>query len=158
VTRTFDGLTSRWTRPRACAASRAAAICPAIATGLFLRQGAAREQLLELGAVDVAHGDVQLAGDLAGVVDRDDVRVVDRGGEAGLAQEALAEALVLRELGGEDLQRDRPLEREVVGAEHDSHPAAADEGLQPVAGELAAQTGIGPHRAHGGGVRFTQAG
>ena len=126
--------------------------------GCFLRQRSLREQLLELGAVDVAHGDVQLAGDLAGVVDRDDVRVVDRCGQAGLAEEALAEALVLRELGGEDLQRDRPLECQVVGAVDDPHPAPADQRLEAVAGELAAHTRLGAHRAHGGGVRFTQAG
>ena len=35
----------------------------------------------EVGAVDVAHGDVQHAVGLAGFVDRDDVRVVERGGE-----------------------------------------------------------------------------
>ena len=108
--------------------------------------------------VDVAHRDVQLARDLAGVVDRDDVRVVDRGGQPGLAQEALAEALVLRELGREDLQRDRPFEREVVGAVDDPHPAPADQRLDPVAGELAARSAIRAYRAHGGGVRFTHAG
>ncbi len=111
--------------------------------GLFLRQRPRCEQLLELGALDVAHGDVQLAGDLAGVVDGDDVRVVDRGGQPRLAQEPLAEALVLGELGGEDLQRDQPLEREIVGAVDDSHPAAADQRLDSVAGKLAADPPVG---------------
>jgi hypothetical protein len=104
---------------------------------LFFRQRPFCKQLLELGAVDVAHGDVQLAGDLAGVVDGDDVRVVDRGGEAGLAQEALAEPFVFRELGSENLQRHRPFEREVVGAVDHPHPAPADQRLDPIAGELA---------------------
>ena len=109
---------------------------------LLLGQRPLREQLFELGAVDEAHRDVQLAGDLAGVVDGDDVRVVDRGGQPRLAQEALAEALVLGELGGEDLQRHRPLECEVVGAVDDAHPAAADQRFQPVAGKLAADPGV----------------
>ena len=49
-------------------------------------------------ALDVAHRQVQPAVGLAGVVDRDDVRVLERRCELGLAQEALAEALVQGEL------------------------------------------------------------
>ena len=97
-------------------------------------------------------------GDLAGVVDRDDVRVVDRRGQPRLAQEPLAEAHVLGQLRREDLQRDVAVEREVVGAVDDAHPAAAEQRLQPVAGQLRAETRIHAHRAHLGGRRFTQAG
>ena len=45
---------------------------------------------------------------LARLVDRDHVRVLDRGGEPRLAPEALAEALVGRERRGEHLERPRP--------------------------------------------------
>ena len=49
------------------------------------------QALLEVAALHVAHRDVEQVVDLAGLVDRDDVRVVDRGGQLRLAQEALAE-------------------------------------------------------------------
>lgn len=45
-------------------------------------------------AVDQAHRDVEDTLPVAGVVDRDDVRVVDRRGGPRLSNETLAEALV----------------------------------------------------------------
>ncbi len=47
---------------------------------------------------DVPHGDEQAAIDLAGLVDRNDVRVVKRGRGARLDDEPVAECLVLGEL------------------------------------------------------------
>ena len=44
VTKTFSGLRSRWTMPRACAASRPRAICVAIATALRRRERTDRER------------------------------------------------------------------------------------------------------------------
>ena len=67
----------------------------------------------QVGAVDEAHGDVELAVDLPRLVDRDHVRVVDRGGEHRLALEALAELAVAREVVGDQLQRDGPRERDL---------------------------------------------
>ena len=61
--------------------------------------------------------------------------MVERRGEPRLAQEALAEALVLGELGRDQLERDRPLEREVGRAVDDAHAAAADHLLDAVARE-----------------------
>ena len=54
------------------------------------------QERFEIGALHVAHGQIELTLVLAGVVDRNDVRVLERGGELGLGQEALAEVLVLR--------------------------------------------------------------
>ena len=68
--------------------------------------------------------------------------MVDRGGEPRLAQEALAEALVLGELGSEHLERDLAPERTVLGPVDDAHPAPPEQGLDPVAGELGADAGI----------------
>ena len=65
------------------------------------------QQRLEVGPVDVAHRDEQAPVDLAGLVDRDDVRVVEAGREPRLPQQPLAEALVLRESRGQHLERDR---------------------------------------------------
>ena len=64
---------------------------------------------------------------LADVVDRDDVRVrrEARGG-ARLALEAAAGALVLAEMGGQDLDRDGAAEQLVVGRPDGRHPAGGD--------------------------------
>ena len=97
----------------------------------------ALEELLEV-ALDVAHGDVEDAVLVARVVDRDDVRVVERRGGPRLAHEPLAEALVVCELLGQELQRDLVPEAGVLGAIDDAHPAAAEQRLDPVPGELGA--------------------
>ena len=58
------------------------------------------ETLLEVASLDVAHCDEEEIVGLAGLVDRDDVRMVDRRGELRLAEEAVAERLVLGQAGG----------------------------------------------------------
>ena len=63
------------------------------------------DQLAEIAAVDVAHRDVQHAVLGAGVIDRDDARVVDRGDQPRLEHEALASGVVVGERGVEELQR-----------------------------------------------------
>ena len=57
------------------------------------------QTLLQVAALDVAHGDVQQLAALARLVDRDDVRMVDRGRQLRLAQEAVAEGHVLGQAG-----------------------------------------------------------
>ena len=63
---------------------------------------------------------------LAGLVHRDDVGVLDRGGQPRLALEALAEHRVLRALGRDQLDRHRALERQLGGAVDDAHATAPD--------------------------------
>ena len=65
------------------------------------------QQRLQVRPFDVAHRDVENPVGIARVVDRDDVRVRDRGRSARLANEPLAEAFVLGKLRREQLQRDR---------------------------------------------------
>ena len=72
---------------------------------------------------------------LAGLVDRDHVGVVDRGGQPRLAQEPLAEALVRGQLRGQQLQRHPALQAQVLGQVDDAHAAAAEQRLDPVAGQ-----------------------
>ena len=81
----------------------------------------------EVGPLHVAHCNEQEALGLAGLVDRDHVRVVDRGSEPRLAQEPLAEALVLGQLGGEQLQRDLAAEPRCPrpGRQRSSRPGRA---------------------------------
>src|SRR5205823_12680505 len=49
------------------------------------------KQTLQVGALDQAHGDVELPGDLARVVDRDDRRVVERRREPRRSEEHTSE-------------------------------------------------------------------
>ena len=84
---TFAGLTSRWTSPCACAWPSAAQSWRAIVDRGVDR---GRRLLAQRAAGDQLHHQEEAAGLLADVVDRDDVRVVERGGGARLAQEALA--------------------------------------------------------------------
>ena len=86
ATRTLAGLTSRWTRPRAWAASSAS---PTWATSAAARPGVERsvsEERLEVGPLDEAHGDEELPVLLAGAVDGDDVRVLEAGCDPALAR------------------------------------------------------------------------
>ena len=101
-------------------------------------QRALAEHLLQVGAVDEAHRDVQLAVDLAGVVNGDDIRVLERRRQPRLAQEALPERSIRSEVRGKQLQCDVAVEREIARAVDDPHPAAADDRLDPVPGELGA--------------------
>ena len=78
------------------------------------------------------HRDEQRAVGLAGLVDRDDVRVIDRGRRPGLGDEPAPERRVRRQRRREDLQRHQPAQPLVAGPEHHRHPARADLGLQPV--------------------------
>ncbi len=89
----------------------------------------------QVRAVDVAHGDVERALVLARVVDRDHVGVIDRGGEAGLGHEALAEADVLGEVRGDQLERDGAIEIELDSAIDHAHAAAAGDADDAMTGE-----------------------
>ena len=93
----------------------------------------------EVGALDVAHGHVEHAVDVAGVEHLDGVGMVDRRGGAALRFEAGAEHRVERRVRRDQLQRDGPLQREVGGAEDHAHPAPARDRLDPMPGE------DGPH-------------
>ena len=123
--------------PAAWAASSASATW---ARRLIARCGRQRplavDQPPQVAALDQPHRDDQLAVDLARVVDRHHRRVLEPGGEAGLAQEALAEAGPVDQLAGDHLQRHRPVEAEVGGAVDDAHAAARDQLFDPVAGDL----------------------
>ena len=90
------------------------------------------QHLAQVGAGDVIHHEEQHPLVLAGVVDPDDVRVVQRRGDPHLALEPLAELLVLGQRGGEDLQRIDPVQRDIGDAVDQSHPATADEVVDPV--------------------------
>ena len=96
------------------------------------------QQRSHVAAVDEAHREVQLPVVLAGLIDRDDVRMVQGGGKARLLEEAAPEQLVPGQLGRDQLQRHRALEREVGRPVDNAHAAATDHRLDLVAGEARA--------------------
>jgi hypothetical protein len=97
-----------------------------------------------------AHGDVQLPVDLARVVDRDDVGMLQRGRQLGLGQETFLEVRELGELRSDQLDRDDPLQAQVIRPVDDTHPPAARERLDPIAEKLSPDARVrrsfGPHR------------
>ena len=97
VTRMLPGLMSRWTNPRAWAAASARAAWATIRAAGARRQGAAApEDRGQILALDELHDDERPDRVRAVVVDRDDVRVVQRRGRLGLVPEAVDEVGVAR--------------------------------------------------------------
>ena len=91
----------------------------------------APEERAEVGPVDVAHRDVEepvgvTSVDLPGVVDRDDVGVVEPCRALRLPHEPLAEARVVRQRRGKHLESHLAAEADVLGEVDDAHAAAAE--------------------------------
>jgi PAS domain S-box-containing protein len=81
----------------------------------------------EQAAGDVLHRDERRARrGRAAVEDLDDAGVLHAARGRGLVAEPALERIPGGERGLEDLDRDGPLQRGVIGAEHDTHPALAD--------------------------------
>ena len=95
----------------------------------------APQALSQIAARDPAHAQVEVAVDLSRLVDRDHIRVLERGHQPPLALEARDERPVGGERGGDQLQRDRALEPEVRGLIDDAHPAAPRLGLDAMTRE-----------------------
>jgi indolepyruvate decarboxylase len=75
---------------------------------------------------------------LAGVMNPNDVWVVQRGRGSHLASEALAELLVLAQCRVQHLQRVDPVERDVCHAIDQPHAAAADQLVDPITPDYSA--------------------
>ncbi len=103
----------------------------------------ALQDLRARAALDVLHDDVVAAVVDAGVVDLDDVGVDQLRDRQRLAPEAGDEALVVGEVLGEDLDRDRALEDAVGRLVDVRHPARAE----PVADLVAARERPGRHQS-----------
>ena len=94
----------------------------------------ALEDLAQVEPVHEAHDEVEHPVLLAGCERRDDVRLLERGGDPRFAQEPLAEALVPRELGDQDLERDL-LSLRVLGEIHGPGRAAPDQPRDAIPGD-----------------------
>jgi hypothetical protein len=90
------------------------------------------EPIPEALALDVGHGEPQPTAGLAGIVDREDVGLLEAGGEPDLSKEALG-AEAKSQLGVEHLEGDRPVVAEIAGQPDSSHAPAAELALERVA-------------------------
>jgi hypothetical protein len=70
--------------------------------------------------------------------------MVERRSRLRLAQEPIAEALVPRQVGDQELERDLAAEADVLRAVHGAHAAAPEQLLEPKAGDLASRPWVGP--------------
>src|SRR3954452_15177579 len=99
---------------------------------------------MKVGAVDVAHGQIELAVELAGRVEQDHDRVIDRRRQMRLTLEALAEARVGGAVIGDQLDRHRAVQTLVGRQIDDPHAATADQALDAPIAEIAARGEL-PH-------------
>jgi len=104
----------------ACAASSAAATCASTPRTASWSNEPDPQRATQVDALDQHHVQVQLTVDLAEVVDRHDVRVLQPGHDPRLAAEP---DLVLAVGAGQPLQRHDPVVHRVVRAVHHPHPA-----------------------------------
>lgn len=106
------------------------------------RQAARRNRLRERPALDELHDDEVLAAVFPDLVDRANVRVVERGGRAGLAQQALARGLVAAVVRRQHLQGHVAAQHHVAGAVDHPHPAGAELRVDAVMAQHAAEHGV----------------
>ena len=127
------GFTSRWTIPWPCASTSASAVWPSSVAASVASSGpVGPDALAERLAVDVLHhqpADVVLVDE---VEDRDHVRVVQRGGQAGLALGPLDLGVVGAGDHADALHRDLPAEHLVEREVHRPGATAPDLSLEPV--------------------------
>ena len=96
------------------------------------RHRAARDALAEVLALDELHGHEVDAVGIADLVDRDDVRVVERRRRARLALETAHALLVLGEAHRQQFQRRLAVQRDVLGEINLAHATRADEPFHAV--------------------------
>ena len=125
---------SRWTTPLRVRERERVGDLDQDADRLVHRELALRERGGRGGSpVHVGHDVVEEAVGLAGVEQRQDVRVLQPGGDADLAGEALG-AEGRGELGAEHLDGDLAVVLQVVGEVDGGHAALAELALDPVGG------------------------
>ena len=96
------------------------------------------QQVAQLVAADQLHRDEREPVGFADLVNDGDVRMLDRRGGLGLLDEAPAPIAVVRQVVGQDLERDIAVQPRVGGAIDHAHPAAADFFGNPIVAERAA--------------------
>ena len=97
------------------------------------------QQLLDAGALDQPHVDVEHTVDLAEIVHRDHVRFLQPRRHPGLTPEPLLEARVCRDLGAQQFDRHHAFLDRVVGAVYLAHSTDTDQRFQLVGSEPGAE-------------------
>ena len=123
----FSGLMSRCTMPAWCAAPSARVTCTAISSALDEGQRPSRDAVAQCFAVDELGRDEPAAGDLADLVDGENVGVVEGRGRAGLVGEAAQPAGVARERRRQQLERDLAIELALLREVDLAHAADAQQ-------------------------------
>src|SRR4029077_13076796 len=104
------------------------------------RHAAGRNHHVERLTLDVLHDDEVQVALTPDVVDGDDVRVVQRGGGAGLEDEALS--LLGRRVAWKNLDGDVPLQPRIVGQIDRAHAAFTDLADHDVVQQLVPRTAL----------------
>ena len=108
--------------------------------GLVNRRRPAGDPLLERLAFVIGHGQEHAAvGALVDLVDRADVRMIERRNRACFDQQALLGLLVLEQRQRQELQGDGAFEARVFGLVDLAHPSRAEEGQDAVVGDSVAE-------------------
>jgi hypothetical protein len=122
--------------PFMCSVERGSDLFDDRERALGLKRSVTAQKRAKVGAGDVAHRDVEELPEFARLVDRDDVRMVERRSELRLAEEPLAKGIVFTQLRREELQRNLSLQAKIVCAVDDAHPAAPEDALEVVLAEV----------------------
>ncbi len=92
------------------------------------RQRSRADPLLQRRPLEILHHDERPPVLLADVVDRADIRVIQRGGRPRFAREPGQRCWILRELRRDELERHRAVQPRVFGLVDDAHAAAGQPG------------------------------
>ena len=87
--------------------------------------GAIADDVLQRGSVEVLHDDERLAVLLADVVDRADIRMIERRRSLGFAAKPFERLPILSDVFREKFQRDKAVEARVLRFVNNTHAAAA---------------------------------
>ena len=123
----FAGLRSRWTTPRSCAAASPGQLSCDLDRPIFRKPADPFERRGEIFAVDVLHREIQIALDLADVVDATDVGMRDLPRRPDLVVKLREPARVGRQVLRQEFQRHGLAKAQIVGAVDLAHPAAAEQ-------------------------------
>jgi hypothetical protein len=97
-----------------------------------IRQAAGRDQAVERGPLEVLHRDERTAIFFTNVIDRADAGMIQCRGCLGFAVEAIARNWIARDVIGEQLERDKPVQAAVFGLVDHAHAAFAQQFKKPI--------------------------
>ena len=112
--------------PSAWAASSASAISMAKSTALVHVHGPSRNAVLQRHTVQELHHDIRLTVFLADVINRADVRVIERGSRLRFSAEPFECLRVVDHIFGKELEGDEAMEPRVLGFVNHTHSTAAE--------------------------------